>query len=147
MADKELTILLVEDDEVDVAHIKRCLHKLHIVNPLYVASDGLVALHMLKGTHGMNKIPAPALILLDINMPRMSGLEFLAEIRKDKQLHHLSIVVLTTSDEEKDIVKAYNFNVSGYILKPIEPENFFEILLTIEKYWKLCEQLPEIHGK
>ncbi len=143
MADKELTILLVEDDDVDVTHIKRCLRKLRVVNPLFVASDGLIALDMLRGTNGVEKIPAPALILLDINMPRMNGLEFLEQIRADENLRHLSVVVLTTSDEEKDIVQAYNFNVSGYIIKPILPEKFFEMMVVIEKYWKLCERVPE----
>lgn len=74
-------------------------------------------------------------------MPRMNGLEFLRELRSDQRLQHLSVVVFTTSDEEKDIIEAYNFHVAGYILKPVVPEKFFEVMIAIEKYWRLCENV------
>ncbi|WP_378951500.1 response regulator [Pelosinus sp. sgz500959] len=140
MANKELHLLLVEDDDIDILNVKRSLRKLNLLNPIHVAHDGLEALYLLRGTETTPPIPSPTLILLDINMPRMNGLEFLREIRSDQQLHHLSVVVLTTSDEERDIVEAYQFHVAGYILKPVLPEKFFEVMVAIEKYWKLCEK-------
>lgn len=140
MSNKELQILLIEDDKVDILNVKRSLQKLNLLNPIHIACDGLEALDLLRGTENTPPIPAPTLILLDINMPRMNGLEFLREIRSDQKLQHLSVVVLTTSDEEKDILEAYNFHVAGYILKPVLPEKFFDVMVAIEKYWKLCEK-------
>lgn len=141
MNSKELHLLLVEDDAVDILNIQRSFRKLNLLNPIHVAYDGLEALALLRGTETAPPIPFPTLILLDINMPRMNGLEFLRELRSDQQLQHLSVVVLTTSDEEKDIIEAYNFHVAGYILKPVVPEKFFEVMIAIEKYWRLCENV------
>ena len=126
---------------MDILNVKRSLRKLNLLNPIHTACDGLEALDLLRGTDTIPPIPSPTLILLDINMPRMNGLEFLREIRSDQKLQHLSVVVLTTSDEERDIVEAYNFHVAGYILKPVQPEKFFETIVAIENYWRLCETI------
>ena len=131
----------MEDDDVDILNVKRSLRKLNLLNPIHTACDGLEALDLLRGTDTIPPIPSPTLILLDINMPRMNGLEFLREIRSDQKLQHLSVVVLTTSDEERDIVEAYNFHVAGYILKPVQPEKFFETIVAMEHYWRLCETI------
>ena len=136
---KMLHILLVDDDEVDVMNVKRAFRKNNIVNPLFVANNGVDALAMLRGT-GANPMPAERrLVLLDLNMPRMGGLEFLREIRNDPVLHALTVIVLTTSDDERDKVEAYNLNVAGYILKPVTFSAFVEAIATLNKYWAINE--------
>lgn len=136
---KELHILLVEDDEVDIMNVRRSMRQLHLCNHLAVANDGVEALAMLRGTDGYQPLQRPLLVLLDINMPRMNGIEFLQCIRRDPALQDLSVVVLTTSDEERDIVEAYRLHVAGYMLKPVDPHGFFAQMQSINTYWKLCE--------
>lgn len=140
MKDQVVSILLVEDDEVDTMNVQRAFRKTNISNPLFHAENGLEALDMLRGSGGVEKlIPKPRIILLDLNMPRMNGIEFLRELRADPELHDISVVVLTTSNEERDKVAAYNLNVAGYILKPVEPEKFIEAIGTLNLYWNLIE--------
>lgn len=134
--DRCLNILLVDDDEVDVMNVKRAFAKAHITNPLYVAHDGLQALEQLRaGDFQCDR----RLVLLDLNMPRMNGIEFLRELRKDPVLHATPVVVLTTSDDERDKVDAYNLNVAGYLLKPVTFASFVEIMAALNKYWTLVE--------
>lgn len=131
-----LNILLVDDDEVDVMNVKRAFAKAHITNPLFVAGDGLQALEKLRA----NDFPCDRrLVLLDLNMPRMNGIEFLRELRKDPELHATPVVVLTTSDDERDKVDAYGMNVAGYLLKPVTFASFVEIMAALNKYWTLVE--------
>src|SRR5688572_4983645 len=118
MNDKLIHILLVEDDEVDVMNVKRAFKKNNITNPLTVAGNGLEALEFLRKNTGDEENELPRIVLLDLNMPRMGGIEFLREIRADSKLRMLSVFVMTTSNEDKDKVDAYNLNVAGYILKP-----------------------------
>lgn len=141
MEERAINILLVEDDEVDVMNVKRAFKKYKIANPLYVAGNGLEALEMLRSQDG-NPPEVPEsrrLILLDLNMPRMNGLEFLHEIRQDEELKRTPVIVLTTSDEDKDRIEAYEFNVAGYILKPVTFINFAEVMVALNKYWTLSE--------
>lgn len=134
--DSMLNILLVEDDEVDVMNVRRAFKKNNIGNPLWVAGNGLDALALLRGT----EIPRDRrLVLLDLNMPRMNGIEFLRELRADPELGLTPVVVLTTSDDERDRVDAYNLNVAGYILKPVTFVSFVEAMATLNKYWTLVE--------
>lgn len=143
MNDKVINILLVEDDEVDVMNVKRAFKKAMISNPLYVAGNGLEALSMLQGKNG-EAPPVPKhrrLILLDLNMPKMNGLEFLEVMRNDPELKSIPVVVLTTSDEDRDRIEAYHYNVAGYILKPVTFSNFAEVMTALNKYWTLCEML------
>jgi CheY-like chemotaxis protein len=134
--DRMLNILLVEDDELDVMNVQRAFKKNHIRNPLWVAGNGHDALAMLRG----DEIPTDRrLILLDLNMPRMNGIEFLRELRADPDLKATPVVVLTTSDDERDRVDAYQLNVAGYILKPVTLPNFIEAMATLNKYWTLVE--------
>ncbi len=136
MADKMLNILLVEDDEVDVMNVRRAFEKAHVSNPLYVAGNGLEALDMLRGT----TIPRERrLVLLDLNMPKMNGIEFLEALRADPVLASTSVVVLTTSNDDQDKIDAYNLNVAGYLLKPVTFSNFCERMATLDKYWTLVE--------
>ena len=141
MTGKTLNILLVEDDVVDVMNVKRAFKKHSIPNPLYIAGNGLEALEALRlPKNSPGAMPEERrLILLDLNMPKMNGLEFLAELRSDVQLRSTPVIVLTTSDEDRDRVEAYNFNVAGYILKPVTFSNFSEVVMTLNNYWALCE--------
>ncbi len=136
---KNISILLVEDDEIDAMNVKRAFKKLKLANPLHHAENGIEALDMLRGKGGPAISPQPKIILLDINMPRMNGIEFLQELRADPELKSISVVMLTTSNEEQDIVSAYNLNVAGYLLKPVEPPKFVESISALNLYWNLME--------
>ncbi len=141
MEEKKIHILLVEDDEVDVMNVQRAFKKTNNVNPLYIAANGLEALDILRGK-GKTEPAMPQarrLILLDLNMPRMNGIEFLRELRQDENLRSIPVIVLTTSNEDRDKVEAYNLNVAGYILKPVTFSNFVEVMDTLNKYWMLSE--------
>jgi CheY-like chemotaxis protein len=136
MNDKVLNILLVEDDEVDVMNIRRAFKKGNITNPLFVAGNGLEALEVLRGA----EMPrSRRLVLLDLNMPRMNGIEFLRELRADPELSPTPVVVLTTSDAERDKVEAYNLHVAGYLLKPVTFSSFCEAMASLNRYWALVE--------
>ncbi len=136
-----LNILLVEDDEVDIMTVQRAFKKGNIANPLYLAGNGIEALALLRGNPEQPSPipPERRLILLDLNMPKMNGLEFLRELRSDPTIRHIPVVVLTTSNEERDRVDAYHLNVAGYILKPVTFSVFVELMITLDKYWTLCE--------
>jgi CheY-like chemotaxis protein len=136
MTERLLNILLVEDDEVDVLNVRRAFQKNHITNPLFVASNGLDALEQLRG----GAIPRDRrIILLDLNMPQMNGIELLREIRQDPALKLTPVIVLTTSNDERDRIEAYNLNVAGYLLKPVTFGNFCEVMAALNKYWALVE--------
>lgn len=141
MEERIINILLVEDDEVDIMNVKRAFKKSNIYNPLYIANNGIEALEKLGAIEGHQKvIPAKRrLILLDLNMPKMNGLEFLHKLREHPELKLTPVIVLTTSDEDRDRVEAYNLNVAGYILKPVTFGNFAEVMIALNKYWTLCE--------
>jgi CheY-like chemotaxis protein len=136
MDERVINILLVEDDEVDIMTVKRAFTKANITNPLYVAHNGLEALEVLRKE---DLPPKRRLILLDVNMPKMNGIEFLRELRKDPALQQISVVVLTTSNEERDRIEAFKLNVAGYLLKPVTFQQFAEVMSTINKYWALME--------
>lgn len=131
-----LNILLVEDDEIDVMNVKRAFIRNHIMNPLYVAGNGEEALRMLRS----GEVPLDRrIVLLDLNMPRMNGIEFLREVRADPTLNATSVVVLTTSNNERDKIEAYDLNVAGYLVKPVTFSDFAELMVTLNKYWSLVE--------
>lgn len=136
---KALNIMLIEDDEVDIMNVQRAFKRNNIGNPLFVARNGLEALEMLRDTSD-ERIPSVQIILLDINMPRMGGIEFLMELRKDPQLKAISVFVMTTSNEDSDKISAYNLNVAGYILKPLSFDGFVNSISVLNHYWHLCEQ-------
>jgi len=140
MQGRMINILLVEDDEIDVMNVRRAFKKNSITHPLYVASNGLEALAKLRAQDNSIRIPADRrLILLDLNMPKMGGIEFLKRLRADPTLRNIPVIVLTTSNQDKDRVEAYDLNVAGYILKPVTFANFAEAMATLNKYWALCE--------
>lgn len=129
--------MLIEDDRVDIMTVQRALKKNNISNPLHIARTGLEALDMLRGTNGVQKIsPLPALILLDLNLPKMSGIEFLNELRNDSELNSLHIIVLTSSNEPKDRAAAFEYEVDDYIVKPHSFDEFTRAVATILALWE-----------
>jgi CheY-like chemotaxis protein len=136
MSNSSLNILLVEDDEVDVMNVKRAFEKNHITNPLFVASNGLEALEKLRS----GEVPqGRRIVLLDLNMPKMNGIEFLRELRNDPALAATPVVVLTTSNNDRDKIDAFNLNVAGYLVKPVTFAEFSDVMVTLNKYWTLVE--------
>lgn len=118
------SILLVEDDQMDVMNVQRELRKQHINVPLTHARNGRDALNMLRGENGEAKIARPNLVMLDLNMPRLSGLELLRILRTDPEFHDLNVFIMTTSDLDTDRLGAKDLNVSGYIIKPLTFDSF-----------------------
>ncbi|WP_437547580.1 response regulator [Sorangium sp. So ce327] len=136
MDGKFLNIILVEDDTVDVMNVRRAFERGKITNPLWVAGDGVEGLDLLRG----NQVPRDRrLVLLDLNMPRMNGIEFLRELRADVSLRATPVVVLTTSNDDRDKVDAYDLNVAGYLLKPVTFLSFVELMTALNRYWTLVE--------
>lgn len=135
MLDKDASILLVEDDRVDVMTVQRALRRSDARNPLYVARTALDALAMLRGEGGEKIDPPPALILLDLNLPKMSGIEFLQEVRRDPDLQALRVIVLTSSNEPRDRDVAFQYDVDDYIVKPHSFNEFTLAIATILAHW------------
>lgn len=129
-------ILLIEDDELDVMAIKRALRKARVGNELVVAKDGVDGLAILRG-EGVEPLHRPYLILLDLNMPRMNGIEFLTELRRDPLLRDSIVFVLTTSDS--DILRAYDKLIAGYMVKAKAGQDFMELIGMLDHYWKIIE--------
>jgi CheY-like chemotaxis protein len=132
----EVTILVVDDDDIDVMGIHRALQKLKIINPIIRARDGIEALALLRDGHSIQR---PYIILLDINMPRMNGLEMLAELRADEVLSSAVVFILTTSKSDEDIFIAYQKNVAGYIVKSQVGDGFIRIMEMLNHYWRVVE--------
>ena len=126
---------LVEDDRVDIMTVQRALKKVDVSNPLYVARTGIEALGMLRGD-GLPRIePTPSLILLDLNLPKMGGIEFLKELRSDPVLKSLQVIVLTSSNEPGDRAAAYEYEVEDYIVKPHSFDEFSNAMSLILADW------------
>jgi CheY-like chemotaxis protein len=132
-------LLHVEDDDLCIMGLVRAFKKAKIANPVSFAHDGIEALEMLRGTNGRPRLPRPFLILLDLNMPRMDGIEFLKELRKDEELKKSVIFIMTTSDANEDKVKAYNLGVAGYILKSNPANAYLEAAALLETYCRVVE--------
>ena len=131
-------ILLVEDDRVDAMTVNRALTDLEITNPLVHVVNGEEALAYLNDSGTAN----PCMILLDLNMPRMNGTEFLKALRDDERFRHLAVVVLTTSKDESDKIETFSLGAAGYMAKPVDYGQFVDVIKTIDMYWTLSE-LPE----
>jgi len=131
-------ILLVEDDQIDAMTVKRALKELHVTNPLAHVENGEAALDVL---HDLS-IQKPCLILLDLNMPVMGGIEFLRVVKADAKLKRIPVVVLTTSEEQRDKLESFDLGVAGYMRKPVDYQQFVETMRTIDAYWTVSE-LPE----
>lgn len=124
MTDKQVNILLVEDDYLDIMNVERELKRINIDHPVHVARNGREALNMLRGDGTPKISPAPSVILLDINMPKMNGIEFLTELRREPEFSHIPVFIMTTSNEETDRMAAQRLNVAGYIVKPLSFDSF-----------------------
>ena len=142
MNDQTVNILLVDDDDIDVEAVQRSFRKAKIANPIQVAADGLVALDILRGNNGHSPIPRPYMILLDLNMPRMNGIEFLEEVRQNPDIKDSVIFVLTTSNDDRDKVAAYEKNVAGYLVKSNAGTDFVNLIEFLEHYWRYIELPP-----
>lgn len=137
-----VAILLVDDDQVDIMTVQRAFKRNNILDPLFVVGNGREALEFLKhqGQYAdPEKFPRPGIILLDLNMPVMNGIELLKVIKIDESLKKIPVIVLTTSKEENDRVESFNLSVAGYIIKPVEFEKFVEAIRVLNLYWTLSE--------
>lgn len=139
MEDKVTFVLYVDDNEDDIIMAKRAFKKSHFKNEIVTVTDGQECLDYLfcEGDYKDKKKNLPVVILLDLNMPRLSGFDVLVKLRENEFTHLVPIVVLTTSDAEKDILKAYELGANSYITKPIQTEDFFKTIETLNMYWAL----------
>lgn len=132
---KNKPILLVEDDQVDAMTVKRALKELHVTNPLTHVENGEEALDHLRDPASER----PCIILLDLNMPRMGGIELLQVIKHDELFKAIPVVVLTTSEEQQDKVGSFNLGIAGYMTKPVDYQQFVEVMRSINTYWTISE--------
>ena len=140
---KEVKILLVEDNEGDIVLTLKALKQAKVSNGVNVVKDGEAALQFLKKEGQFKDVQTPDLILLDINLPKVDGIEVLAEIKKDKALMSIPVIMLTTSDSEKDIMKSYNNHANCYITKPVEFQEFIKVIQSIKDFWITIVKLPK----
>lgn len=132
-------LLHVEDDDLCLMGLDRAFKAAKIANPIFCAYDGIEALEMLRGTNGRDRLARPFIVLLDLNMPRMDGIEFLKEVRKDEDLKKSVVFIMTTSNADEDKVAAYNLGVAGYILKSNPANAFLEATALLGTYWRVVE--------
>jgi len=132
-------ISLVEDDSIDVMKVTRAFKELQITSPLAHSINGKEALEHLRSESNKK----PCIILLDLNMPKMNGIEFLKVVKADDEVKKIPVVVLTTSEEEQDVVESFNLGVAGYIVKPIDYKKFVDAIRVIHMYWTTSE-LPNV---
>ncbi len=142
MTAKPIEILLVEDNRADVLITREALADARLLNTIHVARDGVEAMEFLRRTGQYAAALRPDLILLDLNMPRKSGREVLAEIKADNKLKTIPVVVLTTSSAEEDIIKSYHLHANCYIIKPVGFENFSRAVQSISHFWFSVVTLP-----
>jgi CheY-like chemotaxis protein len=135
MKNSHKPILLVEDDHVDVMTILRALKEIHVCNPVVNMENGEAALEHLRAPG----VERPCIILLDLNMPIMNGIEFLHMVKADPELRRIPVIVLTTSEEQQDKVNSFNLGVAGYMAKPVDYRRFVEMMRSIDLYWTLSE--------
>jgi CheY-like chemotaxis protein len=138
-----IDILLVEDNEGDARLAKEALKESKVLNRVFHVVDGVEAMAFLRKEGKYADAPRPHLILLDLNLPRKDGREVLAEIKGDESLKRIPVVVLTISNDEKDIFKTYNLHVNCFITKPIDFEQFLKVVKSIEDFWLTIVQLPD----
>ncbi len=140
MQHEDVTFVLVEDDDVDVMVLKQSFKRLQIANPVVLARDGVEALELLRGGDGVEALKKPYVVLLDLNMPRMNGIEFLQEIRKDAELADTVVFILTTSDDERDKLSAYDNQVAGYIVKSNDTgQSCVDTLKMLDHAWRVVD--------
>ena len=139
---RPVDILLVEDNPGDVRLTQEALKESDVLNTLHVAVDGVEALAFLHREGNYEDAPRPDIIFLDLNMPRKDGREVLAEIKADEDLCRIPVVILTTSEAEEDILRSYDLHANCYITKPVDLEQFIEVVATIQGFWLSMAKLP-----
>lgn len=137
-----INILLVEDNPGDIRLTQEAFKDGHIENVLHVVTDGEEAMHYLKRKGNFSKAERPDLILLDLNLPKKDGREVLAEIKADKELKLIPVIILTTSSAEQDIMNTYSNHANCYIMKPVDFDRFINVIRTIEDFWLSIVKLP-----
>ncbi len=135
-------ILLVEDNPGDVRLTTEALKEGRVLNTVHVVGDGVEAIGFLRREGTYADVPRPDLILLDLNLPRKSGREVLAEIKDDEDLKRIPVVILTTSRAEEDILRSYDLHANCYVTKPVDLEQFLDVIRFIEDYWLMVVKLP-----
>jgi CheY-like chemotaxis protein len=130
-----IEILLVEDNPGDVRLTTEALRDAKVPNKLHVAIDGVEALAFLRREGRHTAAPRPDLILLDLNLPKKTGREVLAEVKRDDRLRHIPVVILTTSQAEQDILESYRLWANAYVTKPVDLDKFFKVVQSIEGFW------------
>jgi CheY-like chemotaxis protein len=138
----EIDVLLVEDDPGDVLMTREAFAHHRIRNELHVVSDGEQALQFLRRTDGFTDVPRPGLVLLDLNLPRRGGLEVLADMKSDRKLLSIPVVVLTTSQAEEDILRSYSLHANAYITKPADFDRFTDVIRQIDDFFLTLVKLP-----
>ena len=139
---KPVDVLLVEDDPGDVLMTREAFEFYKIRNPLHVVSDGEQALQFVRRTGPYADAPRPGLILLDVNLPRVSGLEVLAELKQDPELRTIPVVMLTTSQADEDILRSYQLHANAYVSKPVDFEQFIAAIRQIDDFFMTLVKLP-----
>jgi two-component system, chemotaxis family, response regulator Rcp1 len=140
---KPIEILLVEDNPADVRLTQEALKEGKVRNNLFIARDGIEAIEYLRKVGKHANATRPDLILLDLNLPRKDGREVLADIKRDADLKHIPVVVLTTSSAEADIFKSYDLHANCYITKPVDLDQFVKVVKSIDDFWLTVVRLPE----
>lgn len=144
MLDQPFHILLVEDDDVDAEVVTRAFRRNAINNSFTIVPNGIDALNTLRGAEGLPRLPRPFVILLDINMPRMNGIEFLHALRQDVVLRRSIVFVLTTSNSDEDKMAAYDEQIAGYLLKSQAGDDFMNVIRLLDSYQAAVEFPPEV---
>lgn len=142
MNHKVITIFVVDDNEDDVLLVRAAFEREGLMNPIHTAPNGEAALAWLRGHHSGGAEASPALVLLDINMPGKNGFEVLEEIKRDAALKHLPVIMLTTSKQEEDVVRAYAGGACTFISKPVGIENFRKLVRELGYYWTMVARVP-----
>ncbi|MFX0081139.1 MAG: response regulator [Candidatus Hodarchaeota archaeon] len=137
-------ILLVEDNIADIRITKEIVQDYKLVNNLYIVRDGVEAIDFLRKKGKYSEVDTPNLILLDLNLPKKNGFEVLQEIKQDEKLKRIPVVILTVSDVEEDLIKAYNLHANCYVIKPLEMKEFYKIVESIVYFWFKIVKHPEV---
>ena len=140
---EKMKVLVVEDNPDNVTIIKRAMRKSEVKCELYFARDGEEALDFLHREGEFEDVPRPDLILLDLNLPKINGLEVLAKVKEDERLRRIPVIVLTISEREEDMVKAYDSGAASYMTKPVDSKDFERLIGTVQDYWRIARIPPE----
>ncbi len=136
-------ILMVEDNPADIRLTQEAFKDAKVLNSMHTVGDGVEAMAFLRQEGRYSGSPRPDLILLDLNLPKKDGREVLAEIKQDSNLRRIPVVILTTSDDEMDVLKAYDLHVNAYVKKPVDLDQFIKVVEAVEDFWLTVVKLPE----